>query len=247
MRRPLEKKMKCRPFILIELLVVIAIIAILASMLLPALNQARSKARDTQCISNLKQLGVFMVMYSEINKGAMPKADGNIGPAGYHGKWQDMMMLFYMPGVALTDSCSFERIDGNVRTPRRIFSCPSGESSFDASRRSSPYGINAHIAERSPTPLAKIRTPAGRAMIFDIDRVGAGYDGKAHARQEGFGHSYNESYGWLLQGEEARMRHMNSRGANITFVDGHVQGMRYEEIPESQYDPRLTGFAFWCD
>ena len=156
-------------------------------------------------------------------------------------------MLFYMPGVALTDSCSFERIDGNVRTPRRIFSCPSGESSYDASKRSSPYGINAHIAERSPTPLAKIRTPAGRAMIFDIDRVGAGYDGKAHARQEGFGHSYNESYGWLLQGEEARMRHMNSRGANITFVDGHVQGMRYEEIPESQYDPRLTGFAFWCD
>src|SRR5947209_9645766 len=75
--------LKRRAFTLIELLVVIAIIAILAAILFPVFAQARAKARQASCLSNLRQLGTAFMMYNQDYDETYPPTDYDVGSTRY--------------------------------------------------------------------------------------------------------------------------------------------------------------------
>lgn len=108
-------------FTLIELLVVVAIIAVLVSILLPAMSAARSQAQLTSCAANLHQNGIGMTMYAEDNQGWFPQQY-----AIYYGSWDWLVQPNTVCSVTMTDPLTnAEDRFGKARyIPQGCFFCP---------------------------------------------------------------------------------------------------------------------------
>lgn len=198
-----------RGFTLIELLVVIAIIAILAAILFPVFARAREKARATSCLSNIKQMALGVLMYTQDYDERLP----GVFSQGAVGQW----------GVCTCHNWAAWAINifPYVKN-QQIFYCPSYTPSWFATGAHcglNAYGLNHVLCGQNFGPtLADVHYPAECILIADATYyvVTCRYTG---AFPRG---SYNLT----------DPRH--SEGCNVAFVDGHGKWMKktaFQDVP----------------
>lgn len=130
-------------FTLVELLVVIGIIALLISILLPALNKARRSAATVQCSSNMRQIAIAIVGYSVDNRGRLPPtyvAAGTVYPSGWY--WpNELVRLKYapQPNSYTTGGLGTTRL--GLKT---IFVCPEGDLTIDSDTSTLKLSLAGH-------------------------------------------------------------------------------------------------------
>ena len=222
--------MKSARFTLIELLVVIAIIAILASMLLPALAQARAKARQASCASNLKQLALAVQLYASENAEFIP----GIGTYDHYlhattssvrpYTQRDLPYSFWMDLILAHAG------------DREVFRCPS-IAPEDVNYRQAGYGWNGGVgywinhptrystsALYSGVTLAKLEEPSKVFCIADMAVKTANPDRMCCPGVQGY---LSFLYTRNNPGVYVPWAVRHNGGDCFAFLDGHVQWYKY--------------------
>jgi len=229
-------------FTLIELLVVIAIIAILASLLLPALGKAKGMAHRTTCLNNLKQLTLAWTIYSGDHTESLPPnhEDVQIG-GGQAGARSDSPSWVTGNAFADTTSSNIQRGVLFAYLNAETYRCPSDRSTVrDAGKlpRTRHYGMNIYMNGTGATATDPSITSF--ALIF---RKQSNFQNPGPAKAFVFIDSHpkiiTSGVFIVMQPDDWRWfdfpdaRHEN--GANLSFTDGHVEHWRWKEAATIQW------------
>ena len=204
-----------RSFTLIELLVVIAIIAILAAMLLPALNQAREKANAASCISNQKQIAQMLGLYAADSNDFMPPYHNLSSVTADKALWSGLLVQGgYMTTVTIL-FCKSHRYQLN--NPKNFLANPKNYKTFgEFSIGYNLYYLGTSYGHKwgdtTTAKLTQIKQPS--ATIQTVDTVCS----PAFPEQ---GNSYCAAK-FRDSGTDGQPHPRHSGGCNISWVDGHA-------------------------
>jgi len=208
-----------RGFTLIELLVVIAIIAILAAILFPAFAKAREAARRSSCSSNLKQIGIGIMQYTQEYDEHYPMRSVNYSP-GVDVYWNQAIQS-YLKSTDLF-KCPSNPRNGEIVSPAiPSLNVPAINKSYAANPR-----IIADIGQGvtgqgivGPASMAIVNAPTTRIMVTEnVDGYGQGRVQVPNLNWGGTGGSTDAWYREIFAGHLGTM--------NCLYADGHVKSMR---------------------